>query len=71
MEILKEKDGQYSWRKIITCYALIQLAISINHYEFFDGRVLPKIYFALLSSIIAFYFSKELFTKKKLNENKK
>lgn len=68
MNILKEKDGTYSWRKIITCYALLQIIISFNAYQFFNFKILPKMYFGLLSLIITFYFSKEYLQRKK-NKN--
>lgn len=63
MKILKEKNGSYSWRKIITLYAVLQLAISINAHQFFNYKVLPPIYFSILYMIVAFYFGKDLFKK--------
>lgn len=69
MSILKEKDGTYSWRKIITCYAVMQITVSINAHQFFEFNVLPDKYFYLLYMIIAFYFGKDLL-KKQIKEKK-
>jgi hypothetical protein len=58
MSILKEKDGTYSWRKILTALAGIEFFVSCMFVQF-GADPLPAEYLIIISGVILSYFIKK------------
>lgn len=58
MEIFK-KDGEYSWRTILTATAAFIFAFASIGY-LFGLEELPKSYQSIIAGVFAFYFLKKL-----------
>jgi hypothetical protein len=72
MNLFKEKNGEYSWRKILTaligaCYAISHVGHSIDT----NFSELPMSYIAIDGAVIMFYFSKDLMRNIKLTGSEK
>jgi uncharacterized membrane protein len=64
--VFKDK-GEFSWRKIMTCGALICFMMSVIGYLFNNKFAeLPGSYQAIIAGVFVFYFGKELVRKTKI-----
>ncbi len=64
MNIFKDSSGAFSWRKALTCISGLIFAYAVIGY-LYGLRKLPTAYIIIISGVFTFYFTKEVFTKKK------
>jgi len=62
MEVFKDLNGVFSWRKGLTALVGFVFGFSCIGY-LFGLRPLPKSYLIIISGVFAFYFTKQLFQK--------
>ena len=59
MRLLKEKDGTYSWRKILTALAAVIFAFACIGFTF-GLPELPGSYQAIIAAVFTYYFMKDV-----------
>ena len=62
--IFLEKDGMFSWRKLMTAVALFCFALAVVGWlVVYNFAALPASYQAIIAGVFVFYFGKGLIEK--------
>jgi uncharacterized membrane protein len=70
MNLFKETNGEYSWRKIMTASCVVIFLIaSIGFLVKHNFDELPASYQAIVSGVFIFYFGKRFFENLKITNN--
>ena len=65
MNLFKENNGEFSWRKIMTAGALVCFMFSVVGF-LFGLPELPGSYQAIITGVFGFYFMKSFFRNVKI-----